>query len=85
METTPDQVAEQPNAPTSVDEPKTWTFFGHWNNDELEIEYAIPGEVSDERIGLGFWDEGLWCDSGTGATIEEAQAAARAPYVSDGD
>lgn len=59
---------------------RTWTFFGHWDNDEIVVEWATPGVVDDDRIDTGYWEQGLWCDSGEGLTMEQAQAAAVAPY-----
>ena len=60
----------------------TWTFMGHWENDRIVVEYAVPGEVEDEREDTGYWDEGLWAASGSGETLEEAQATAVAEYES---
>jgi hypothetical protein len=60
--------------------PYTWTFFGHWEGGKLVIEYTEDGEVSDDRDDTGYWPEGLWAASAQGATIEEAEANARAEY-----
>jgi hypothetical protein len=62
---------------------QTWTFVGHWENDRIVVEYAIPGNVEDERIDTGYWEQGLWAAPASGATIEEAQAAAIAEYEDD--
>lgn len=59
---------------------KTWTFFGHWENSRIVVEYVEEGVHSDPRIDTGYWDQGLWADSGTGATLEEAEARAKAEY-----
>lgn len=56
--------------------------MGHWENDRIVVEYAVPGEVEDEREDTGYWDEGLWAASGSGETLEEAQATAVAEYES---
>lgn len=40
----------------------------------------LNGEVEDDRDDDGEWPEGLWAASASGATIEEAQAAAIAEY-----
>lgn len=59
---------------------KTWTFVGHWENDRIVVEYIRPGEVVDDRDDTGFWEQGLWAASGTGATVEEAEANVIAEY-----
>jgi hypothetical protein len=58
----------------------TWTFFGHWENDALAIEYTVEGVVEDLRVDTGYWEEGLWCDSATAETEDEALAALREEY-----
>lgn len=58
----------------------TWTFVGHWDNDRIVVEYAVPGKVEDLRIDTGYWEQGLWCAWGSGATLEEAQAKVVAEY-----
>lgn len=58
----------------------TWTFFGHWENDSIAVEHYVPGVVADQRIDTGYWEQGLWAAAGSGATAEEAQAAAIAEY-----
>lgn len=63
----------------------TWTFFGHWENDRIVVEYAIPGLVDDPREDVGHWEQGLWADAASGATREEAQAAAIAEYEDEDD
>ncbi|SRR6266704_6122607 len=60
--------------------PTTWTFCGHWDNDHIVVEYALPGDLSDDREDDGTWPQGLWAAPGSGATVEEAQAAAIAAY-----
>lgn len=65
--------------------PTTWTFFGHWDNDRVVVEYTLPGDVSDDREDNGTWPQGLWATSGSAATVEEAQAVAIAAYQDDGE
>jgi hypothetical protein len=62
---------------------QTWTFVGHWDEDRIVVEYVLPGEQEDQRIDTGFWEQGLWASSGTGATMEEAQASAVAEYEAE--
>lgn len=64
---------------------QTWTFMGHWDNDHIEVEYAVEGVVQDQRIDTGYWPQGLWAAAASGATIEEAQANAIAEYEDDED
>lgn len=62
----------------------TWTFFGHWDDsDEIVIEYTLVGEHNDDRDDDGEWAGGLWCDSASGATVEEARATVIAQYMSE--
>ncbi len=65
--------------------PTTWTFCGHWDNDRIVVEYALPGDLSDDRQDDGTWPQGLWAAAGSGATVEEAQAAAIAAYQDNGE
>lgn len=58
----------------------TWTFFGHWENDKIIVEYSAPGEIEDDRENDGTWEEGLWAASGTGATEAEARQNAVEEY-----
>lgn len=60
----------------------TWTFVGHWEDDRIVVEYVVPGDVADPREDTGFWEQGLFASSGTGATEEEALAEVRAEYES---
>ena len=62
---------------------ETWTFVGHWEEDKIIVEYVLPGEVEDRRVDVGYWEQGLWAASGTGATLEETQAAVIKYYESD--
>jgi hypothetical protein len=62
---------------------QTWTFVGHWEGDEIVVEYVLPGEQQDDRIDVGHWPEGLWAASGSGATVEEAQATVVAEYEAE--
>ncbi|WP_330473779.1 hypothetical protein [Terrabacter sp. C0L_2] len=63
---------------------QTWTFFGHWE-DELVIDHAVRGEHEDVYPDDGTYEQGLWAASARGATLEEAEANARAEYKPDGD
>lgn len=66
-----------------IQQTSTWSFVGHWENDEIVVEYVVPGdEYEDPRIDTGYWDEGLFCASAEGHTQEEALAALRAEYES---
>jgi hypothetical protein len=64
---------------------QTWTFVGHWDNDEIVVEHVVPGEYQDPRQDVGYWPQGLFAASGTGATQEEALAAVRAEYEEEPD
>lgn len=61
-------------------EVRTWTFFGHWDDGELVIDHAVEGDHEDVREDDGRYEGGLWADTGTGRTIEEAEADARSEY-----
>jgi hypothetical protein len=61
----------------------TWTFMGHWEGSKIVVEYAVPGDVQDERVDRGHWEGGLWAAPGGGATIEEAEANAKAEYEAE--
>ena len=63
--------------------PTAWTFCGHWDNGHIVVDDVLPGEVSDDRQDGGTWPEGLWAAAGSGATVEEAQAAVIAAYQDD--
>jgi hypothetical protein len=66
--------------------PTTWTFFGHWEHDEVVVDYAAPGVLQDERQDhTGAWPEGLWAAVGSGATVKEAEAEAIAAYKTTHD
>ena len=57
--------------------------MGHWNDsDELELEYHVEGVVEDQRIDSGFWEGGLFAESGTGDTPEQVWAAIKKQYES---
>jgi hypothetical protein len=57
--------------------------MAHWNDsDELELEYYVDGEVEDPRIDSGFWEGGLFAESGTGDTPEQAWARIKKQYES---
>lgn len=66
--------------------PSVWTFCGHWDADTIVIDYVLPGQVQDDRDDdNGEYPEGLWADSGQGATVEEARANALAAYLDNDD
>jgi len=62
-----------------------WTFVGHWEDYRIVVEYVLDGEVQDDREDDGTWEQGLWAAAGSGATVEEAQAAAIAEYEDEDD
>lgn len=62
---------------------QTWTFVGHWENDRIEVEYVLPGDVEDERIDVGYWEQGLWASSGSGTDMKETQARVIAEYENE--
>jgi len=63
------------------DKRPVWTFFGHWENDRIVIDMHLPGVHEDTRVeDYDRWPEGLWCDTGHGDTVEEAEADARNGY-----
>jgi hypothetical protein len=64
---------------------QTWTFCGHWENDQIVIDYVLPGNVEDERVDTGRYEQGLWASSASGTTVAEAQEAAIAEYEGDDD
>lgn len=57
-----------------------WTFFGHWERDRIVVEYSVPGDVADDRVDTGQWEQGLWAASGAGETEAEARARVVAEY-----
>ncbi|AYQ99119.1 hypothetical protein PBI_BABOJAY_139 [Mycobacterium phage BaboJay] len=59
---------------------EVWTFFGHWEDDHIVVDYITPGEHEDDREDTGRWEQGLFAASASGATIAEAEAAVRAEY-----
>jgi hypothetical protein len=59
---------------------QTWTFVGHWEDDRIVVEYVLPGQVEDDRIDTGYWEQGLWAASGTGTDMAVTQAAVIAEY-----
>lgn len=63
--------------------PTAWTFCGHWDNGRIVVDYILPGEVADDRQDGGTWPEGLWAAAGSGATVDQAQAAVIAAYQDD--
>lgn len=71
------------NTPQPVPPTLTWTFFGHWEDDRIVVDCAVPGTVEDVRDDDGRWDQGLWAASASGTTFEQARAAAIAEYAPD--
>lgn len=67
------------------DEPGTWTFFGHWENDRIVVEYSIPGQHDDRRSDPHTWDQGLWAATGSGPTAAAALQALRDEYEPGGE
>ncbi len=61
-------------------ETRTYTFFGHWENDRIVVTEYAEGVHEDDRPDTGEYDEGLWAASGTGATVAAAEADARSEY-----
>lgn len=59
---------------------QTWTFFGHWQDGRIVVEYTAPGEVQDDREDTGQYPEGLWAAAGTGVDEKTVQAAVIAEY-----
>ena len=59
---------------------QTWTFVGHWENDEIVVEYVVPGDYQDPRVDTGRWPEGLFASSATATTREVAEALVRVEY-----
>lgn len=60
---------------------KTFTFFGHWNEDGgLVIDHAVEGVHVDVRPDEGRYEGGLWCASGHGLDLSSAERAIRAEY-----
>lgn len=57
-----------------------WTFCGHWDNDRIQVEYTVPGEVGDDRIETGHWAQGLWAAAASGPSIAAAEQVAIAEY-----
>lgn len=59
---------------------QTWTFFGHWDCDELVMDAFVPGEFQDGREDDGTYEQGLFCDSASAATWQEAWQQLRDEY-----
>lgn len=66
-----------------VEDAGTWTFCGHWGNDRIQVEYTMPGEVSDDRIDIGYWEQGLWAATAGGPSMAVAEQIAIAAYETD--
>ncbi len=59
---------------------QTWTFFGHWENDRLVIEWVESGGRDDDRVDSGQWEQGLFASAASGLTVQAAEAALRDEY-----
>lgn len=59
---------------------QTWTFCGHWENDRIVIDYVLDGDVQDDRIDTGEYEQGLWAAAASGLTEGAAEAAVIAEY-----
>lgn len=49
----------------------TWTYIGHWDNNELVIDFTAEGDVVDYREDTGYWPEGLFSETVSAPTEEE--------------
>jgi hypothetical protein len=64
--------------------PRTWTFCGHWKGSSLVVDYVLAGDLWDDREDSeGVFPDGLWAASGSGDTVEEAEANAKAEYFDE--
>jgi hypothetical protein len=59
---------------------KTWTFFGHWENDRIVVEWSLEGTAEDGRDNDGEHQQGLWSASASGPDVATAEATAIAEY-----
>jgi hypothetical protein len=57
-----------------------WTFFGHWEDGKVIIEYVENGVSVDDRDEDFEHEEGLFSATGHGRTVDEAERAVRAEY-----
>ena len=58
-----------------------WTIFGHWENDRLVMDAVVQGEHEDMREQDDeTHPEGLWCESASAPSWEEAFALLREHY-----
>lgn len=83
---TPTSLSAEADAPTSLSaeaDTPTFTWFGHWDEDELVLEYAVAGDIEDDRPD--FDEEGYqaFAASGTGATAQLAMLAVLGEYAPD--
>ncbi len=62
---------------------QTWTFFGHWKDDHIVVEYSEPGDVPDDRRDTGQWEQGLWAAAASGPDEATARTAALDEYEDD--
>lgn len=74
------EAAGEAKALNSVEQ--TWTFFGHWEDDRIVVEWFEPGTVEDDRDDDGEHEQGLWAADASGPDVETAQATAVAEYES---
>lgn len=49
----------------------------------IPADFEVRPLTQDQRVDVGYWEGGLWADSGSGTTMAEAQASAIAPYLED--
>jgi hypothetical protein len=61
-------------------EPKPWTVIGFWYEDKRVVTGVVEGshQVSGGDVSA-ISEQGLWADSVTAATAEEAERLATAP------
>lgn len=63
-----------------IENPSTWTFVGHWEDDRIVVEYVLDGDHEDRRKDAGYWEQGLFASSASAATQDEALAQVREEY-----
>lgn len=58
--------------------------MGHWSDsDELELEYYVEGAVQDDRVDTGYWQGGLFAESGSGDDPDTVWAEIKERYESE--
>lgn len=63
----------------------TWTYLGHWDNDALVIDSVHDGDIVDTRPDDGTWEQGLFSDTVSAATVEDGHQLLIAQYVNIDD